>query len=86
MSVIKINMDKAREIWRGFVLSESTAKLDEIRSIIEKYADEGKDTSALIEKRKKIRSLVNHPDIDAAKTPEELKAFWPAELKEATKG
>ena len=80
MSVITINMTKAREIWRNKISVESEARIAELRGEYDKLVDEGKDTSPVVLKRKALRALVNDPAIDAAKTPEELKAFWPSIL------
>ena len=77
---ITVNMTKARDIWRKKISVEAEARIEELRGEYDKLVDEGKDTSPVVLKRKALRALVNDPAIDAAKTPDELKAFWPSIL------
>jgi hypothetical protein len=82
MSVVKINMTKAREIWRKKISVEAEAKIEKLRPVYDKIVDDGGDTSVVIAKRKALRALASDPAIDAAQTPEQLKAFWPSILSE----
>jgi hypothetical protein len=78
--MITINMDKAREIWKQKISEEANNQIQKLNELYHVYIDEGKDPAPVIERRKKLRSLTEHPSITNAKTPEELKAFWPEEL------
>lgn len=80
---IVVNMDAARKVWRDRLARTAKAKIAELRDLHDQYVDEGRSVDLVMERRKALRDIVNDPAIDAAKTLDELKAFWPAILEEA---
>lgn len=77
--MITIDMSIARDIWRKKIRSERKEKLKEL-DVEYQRADEEKSNSKkdkVAKQKKKLRDAPAAPEIDAATTPEELKAFWP---------
>lgn len=78
------DMPKARDIQRERMRRARSPKLEAL-DVAYQRADEAGDAA---EKRRvgarkqALRDVTTHPSIDAAKTPEELKQAWPAELRE----
>lgn len=72
---VSIDIDKAREIHKN-VLREQRAPLLAALDLDYMRADEAGDTKAkavIVAKKQVLRDLTKHPEIAAAKTPEELK-------------
>lgn len=78
---IDIDMDRCREVWKGRLRRARAPKLAELDVAVMRAIESGGDTSDLARKKQALRDVTKHPDIEAAKTPEELKAVWPEELK-----
>jgi len=79
---IKINMDKARGIWRN-KMREARKPILEALDIEYQRADEDGNTQKkkeIANQKKKLRDITAIPEIDAALTPEALKAIWPVDL------
>ncbi|NGX98180.1 MAG: hypothetical protein G4V63_24140 [Candidatus Afipia apatlaquensis] len=74
-------MDRCREVWKGRLRRARAPKLAELDVAVMRAIESGGDTSDLARKKQALRDVTKHPDIEAAKTPEELKAVWPEELK-----
>lgn len=80
--MIKINMDKAREIHRNYMRA-ARAELMPALDVDFQRAQEANDSNKIKEiatKKQNLRDVTADPLIDAGKTPEELKAVWPKVL------
>lgn len=80
MSHITVNMTKARDIQRDKIREERNAKLEEA-DVGYMQADEANDATrklAIAAHKQELRDATADPAIDAATTPEELKAVRPA--------
>lgn len=82
-SNIDVDMPKAREIWREKMRLARKPKLEALDVEYQKADEIGdQERKKLIAGLKKLlRDLTDLPAIEAAQTPEELKAIWPEELK-----
>lgn len=78
---VVVNMDFARNIWRDKIRQARAGEFDALDAEFMKALETGADTSAIVAKKRALRDATAHPDIDAASTPEELKAVKPANLK-----
>jgi len=75
--VIEVDMETARNIWREkirYARIEEFAKLD---ADFMKALETDADTTEIIAKKQVLRNAPSHLDIDAAATPNELKAVQP---------
>ena len=75
--VIDHDMDKARGIWRDKMRAARAPKLSELDLQVQRGMEAGADLKPIFEAKKALRDVTVHPDIEAAKTPDELKAIWP---------
>jgi len=85
--MITVDMTKAREIKRDMIRAERKPMLEKL-DVEYMRAQEAGDTQkqALIaEKKQSLRDATADPVIDAATTPDELKAATPAALLEENK-
>lgn len=76
---ISVDMPRAREVQRER-LRAARAPLLEALDVSYQRADEAKDEAAkkrVAAEKQRLRDVTRHPAIDAAKTPEQLKAAWP---------
>jgi hypothetical protein len=55
--------------------------LAELDVVVVRAMEEGKDPALAVAKKKRLRDVTKDPRIDAARTPDELAAVWPEELK-----
>lgn len=78
--MININMTKAREIHRDKVRQARKPKLAEKDIEFQRALETGADTSAIVTAKQALRDATASAAIEAATTPEELKASWDAEL------
>lgn len=79
---IDIDMPKARDIWRDRMRVARAPKLAALDAAYLR-ADEAGDAllkRTIAAQKQVLRDVTTLPAIEAAKTPEELKAVWPAEL------
>lgn len=84
-NVIGVDMDKAKDIWRNKLREDRKAKFtpldDEIRVLSRKELSNDSDNArktriGVVEsKAQEYRDVPEHADIDAASTPDELKAL-----------
>jgi hypothetical protein len=79
---ITINMSKAKEIHRNNIRLARAPKFQELDFQFQKELERGSDsnTKPIIDKKQKLRDLPDQPDIDEAKTLEELKKVWDENL------
>ena len=80
---VEVDMLKARELWREKIRQARISKFAENDTILQNAIADGdeKAKSVAITLRNKLRELPQDPRIDAAQTPNELKAIWFDELK-----
>lgn len=78
-----VDMEKARDIHRERIRQARESKMAAL-DVAYQRADEKADSKAKADisaKKQALRDLPADPAIEAAKTPDELRAFWPDSLK-----
>jgi hypothetical protein len=78
--IISVDMDKAKTIWRDKIRAARNAAFPALDAAFMKALETGADTSAIVAQKQALRDAPADPAIDAATTPEELKAVQPAGL------
>ena len=78
--MININMNKAREIHREKVRQARNPKLAAKDVEFQRALEAGADTAAIVTAKQALRDAPASAAIEAATTPDELKASWDAEL------
>lgn len=73
---ISINMAKAKEIHRKHVREARTPLLAALDTDFQRALETSSDTTAIVSKKKALRDAPANAAIDAASTPDELKASW----------
>jgi hypothetical protein len=76
-AIIGINMDKARDFWRFRIREAREAEFKKLDAAFMKALESGASTTEIAAEKQQLRDAPAHPDIDAATTPDELKAFQP---------
>tara|TARA_Y100000114_G_C11731120_1_gene313663 strand:+ start:1114 stop:1377 length:264 start_codon:yes stop_codon:yes gene_type:complete len=76
MSIIKIDIAKAKEIHKTNIRSARKPKLEELDIEFQKALETSADTSAIIAKKQALRDAPADSGIEAATTDAELKAQW----------
>jgi hypothetical protein len=79
---ITVDMPKARDIWRQ-KMREARAPLLQALDVEYMRADEAGDGAAktrIAAEKQALRDVTADPAIEAAQTPDELKALWPSVL------
>ena len=76
-STITVNMTKAKDIWRDKIRAAREPELAKLDTAFMKAQETGADTTAIVAKKQALRDAPAHADIDAATTPDELKAVQP---------
>ena len=71
-----IDMAKAKEIHRNKIREARTPKLAALDIEFQKALETSADTTSIVSKKKALRDAPANAAIDAAKTPDELKAAW----------
>jgi len=77
VGAIQVNMDQAKEIWRDKIRGLRVAEFEKLDTAFMKAMETGADTTEIIAKKQLLRDAPADPAIDAATTPEELKAVQP---------
>ena len=75
--VISVNMTLAKEIWRNKIRDARKAELEKLDTAYLRAMETGADTTQIIADKQALRDAPAHSGIDAATTPEELKAVQP---------
>lgn len=75
---IVVDMPKARNIWRDRMRMARTPKLAELDIAYMRAHEDGSPTAGIVAKKQTLRDVTDDPGIEAARTPEELKQFWPS--------
>lgn len=78
--MININMTKARDIHRDKVRQARNTKLASKDVEFQRALETGADTAAIVAAKQALRDAPASAAIEAATTPDELKASWDAEL------
>ena len=73
---ITINMTKAKNIHKNAIREKRKPLLEALDIEFQKALETGADTSAIVAKKKALRDAPADSGIDAATTPDELKASW----------
>jgi hypothetical protein len=73
---ITINMTKAKNIHKNAIREKRKPLLEALDIEFQKALETGADTSAIVAKKKALRDAPANSAIDAATTPDELKASW----------
>tara|TARA_R100000951_G_scaffold113593_1_gene115935 strand:+ start:3480 stop:3851 length:372 start_codon:yes stop_codon:yes gene_type:complete len=76
-SVISVNMNKARDIWRDKIRYARTEPLAALDTAYMKALETSADTTQIISDKQALRDAPSLPSIDEATTPEELVAIQP---------
>ena len=76
MSIIKIDMAKAREIHKTNIREARTPKLAELDIEFQKALETGASTTDIVAKKQALRDAPADSDIDAATDDTGLKAQW----------
>lgn len=74
---ITVNMTKAKDIWRDKIREARKPELAKLDTAFMKAQETGADTTAIVAQKQALRDAPAHADIDAATTPDELKAVQP---------
>ena len=78
--MINVNMTKARDIHRAKVRQARNPKLAAKDVEFQRALETGADTAAIVAAKQALRDAPASAAIEAATTPDELKASWDAEL------
>ena len=78
--MINTNMDKARDIHRDKVREARNPKLAAKDVEFQRALETGADTATIVSEKQALRDAPAAAAIDAATTPEELKAAWDSDL------
>lgn len=79
--VIDVNMDKAKEVWREKIRQARVEPLAALDTAFMKAQETGADTTQIVADKQALRDAPVDAAIDAATTPDELKAVKPAGLE-----
>lgn len=79
-SVVYVDMDIARDIWRDKIRQARIGKLEALDAQFMKALETGADTTEIVAQKQALRDAPADPAINAATTPEELKLVQPAGL------
>ena len=71
---LKINIDKAKNIWKDKIRVARKPKLEELDVEFVRAQETGVDTSAIVAKKKELRDFP--AKVDSATTTDEIKAVW----------
>lgn len=74
------DMSIARELWKERLRVARIPKLAALDVAFQRALETGADTSIIVAQKQALRDVTSDPAIEAAQTPEELKAIWPTAL------
>ena len=78
--MINVNMTEARDIHREKVREARNPKLTEKDVEFQRALESGADTTAIVAAKQALRDAPAAAAIEAATTPDELKAAWDTDL------
>ena len=76
-TAITVNMDKAKEVWRNYIRVARVPEFEKLDQAFMRALETGASTTQIVADKQALRDAPAHPDIDAATTPDELKAVQP---------
>ncbi len=76
MSIIKIDLTKAKEIHKANIRAAREPKLAALDVEFQRALETSSDTTEIVSKKKALRDAPANAAIDAAKTVAELQASW----------
>ena len=76
-TAITVNMDKAKDVWRDYIRQARTPEFEKLDKDFMRALETGASTTQIVADKQVLRDAPAHPDIDAATTPDELKAVQP---------
>jgi hypothetical protein len=76
-TAITVNMPAARDIWREKIREARVAEFEKLDTQFMKALETSTSTTEIVAQKQVLRDAPNHPDIEAATTPDELKAVQP---------
>lgn len=76
-SVISVNMALAKDIWREKIRLKRVKPLQELDTAYMRALEIGASTTQIVADKQALRDAPALPSIDAATTPDELKAIQP---------
>ena len=71
---LKINIDKAKNIWKNKIRVARKSKLEELDVEFVRAQETGADTSAIVAKKKELRDFP--AQVDSKTTLDEIKTVW----------
>lgn len=75
--MITIDMSKARDIHRERMRQDRAPKLAALDIAFQRAVEAGESTAVVVTQKRALRDVTADPAIDAAQSPEALKAVWP---------
>jgi hypothetical protein len=75
-----VDMPTARNIWRDKMRAARAPLLADLDVQLMQALERGQPTASIAAKKQMLRDVPADPKIEAAKTPAELQAVWPAAL------
>jgi hypothetical protein len=76
-TAVTINMDKAKDVWRNNIREARLPEFEKLDKDFMRALETGSSTTQIVADKQVLRDAPAHPDIDAATTPDELKAVQP---------
>lgn len=74
---IVVDMELAKELWRTFIRFERIPLLDALDTEFMRAVETGANTADIVARKQALRDAPNLDSIEAATTPDELKAIQP---------
>ena len=74
---VEVDMTAAKNIWRDKIRAARVPELEKLDTAYMKALETSADTTSIIADKQTLRDAPAHADIDAATTPDELKAVQP---------
>ena len=71
---LKINIDKAKNIWKDKIRNARKPKLEELDIEYTRALESGADTTSIVAKKQELRDYPTQ--VDSATTTDEIKAVW----------
>tara|TARA_R100000152_G_C6641659_1_gene86034 strand:- start:229 stop:492 length:264 start_codon:yes stop_codon:yes gene_type:complete len=76
MSIVKIDLAKAKEMHRNRIRAARTPLFSDLDVQYQRATETSADTSAIVAKKQALRDAPSDSAIEAATTSDELKAQW----------
>ena len=72
-----VDMPKALEVQKDRLRRARVPLLEALDLQFMRALEAGEGTQAIVAEKARLRDVTKHPDLESAKTPDELKAVWP---------